>query len=285
MGWHDTNYDPRVDGYARDYGYTPDPSEFAEEEFERRRKQDYPRGYGPPYDGEGDLDPDLENLEETEDPERFLHPDDFTHSPSAEPFDTPIYHPRTPGADYPEDTDPAEWEDREEERAHEEHRGHFGGILTQRDQWPDRYAANNVCPECGGSKGYCICPHGAPAGHGAQDIINNELARDHHQRMRDDEKWNDHLAAYPRDPRHEAYGNGLDPDKEEWLYNRDPWLGTTVPEPLHQDKPGAVSIRPPDEAKPGDAIILHPEVTGLEYPVVARWNDDHSSWDILKPLA
>ena len=148
MGWHDTEYDPRVDGYASDYGYRPSASDFAEEDFEDWRKQNFPRGYGPPWDGENDPDdPDLESLEETDDPERFLHPDDFEHAPEAEPWDTPIYHVRTPGADYPDETDPAEWEDREEERAHENLRGHFGstpigGILTQADQWPDRVAAN-----------------------------------------------------------------------------------------------------------------------------------------------
>lgn len=142
MGWHYPEYDPRVDGIGHE-DYRPDPSEFAEEEFERKRKRDYPRGYGPPDNDENGPDPDMESLEESDDPERFLHPDDFTSSPSAEPWDTPIYHVRTPGADYPDETDPAEWEDREEERAHENLRGHFGstpigGILTQAEQWPDR---------------------------------------------------------------------------------------------------------------------------------------------------
>lgn len=146
MGWHYPEYDPRVDGIGHE-DYRPDPSEFAEEEFERKRKRDYPRGYGPPDNDENGPDPDLESLEESDDPERFLHPGDFTSSPSAEPWDTPIYHVRTPGADYPDETDPAEWEDREEERAHENLRGHFGstpigGILTQAEQWPDRVAAN-----------------------------------------------------------------------------------------------------------------------------------------------
>ena len=94
MGWHYPEYDPRVDGIGHE-DYRPDPSEFAEEEFERKRKRDYPRGYGPPDTDENGPDPDLESLEESDDPERFLHPDDFTYSPSAEPWDTPIYHVRT----------------------------------------------------------------------------------------------------------------------------------------------------------------------------------------------
>ena len=290
MGWHDTEYDPRVDGYASDYGYRPSASDFAEEDFEDWRKQNFPRGYGPPWDGENDPDdPDLESLEETDDPERFLHPDDFEHSPSAEPWDTPIYHLRTPGADYPDETDPAEWEDREEERAHENLRGHYGstptgGILTQREQWPDRVAANDVCPECGGSKGYCICPHGAKPGHGAQDIINRDIVNDHFQRVHDDAKWDDRTEGFPRNPEREQRGNGLDMENYEFFHNHDPQLGTTVPEHKYGEPPGAVGIRPPEEAQPGDAVVLHPETTGLEYPVIARWNDDHSSWDVLKPL-
>jgi len=77
MGWHYPEYDPRVDGIGHE-DYRPDPSEFAEEEFERKRKRDYPRGYGPPDTDENGPDPDLESLEESDDPERFLHPDDFT---------------------------------------------------------------------------------------------------------------------------------------------------------------------------------------------------------------
>lgn len=149
MGWHDTEYDPRVDGYARDYGYRPSASDFAEEDFEDWRKQNFPRGYGPPWDGENDPDdPDLESLEESDDPERFLHPDDFTSSPSAEPWDTPIYHVRTPGADYPDETDPAEWEDREEERAHENLRGHFGA----KADWEVQVIRKNEATDRNGDK-------------------------------------------------------------------------------------------------------------------------------------
>ena len=290
MGWHDTEYDPRVDGYASDYGYRPSASDFAEEDFEDWRKQNFPRGYGPPWDGENDPDdPDLESLEETDDPERFLHPGDFESSPSAEPWDTPIYHLRTPGADYPDETDPAEWEDREEERAHENLRGHFGstpigGILRQGEQWPDRVAANDVCPECGGSKGYCICPHGAKPGHGAQDIINRDIVNDHFQRVHDDAKWDERTANFPRDPEHEKWGNGLDPDNYEFLHNKTPELGTTVPDSIGGDLPGTVNIRSRDETGPTDAFVMPAEESGLGYDAIVRHAPDGKGFDVLKPL-
>lgn len=75
-GWHTPDYDPRVDGYGGGY-YGPsaaDMADFAEEDAERRRKETYPRGQGAPwdYDKYGDPDPDLESLENTADPERFI---------------------------------------------------------------------------------------------------------------------------------------------------------------------------------------------------------------------
>lgn len=74
-GWHTPDYDPRVDGYGQEdpTRIVPDASDFAEEDAERARKRDYPRGYGPAWDEDSNYpDPDLENLEETADPDRFL---------------------------------------------------------------------------------------------------------------------------------------------------------------------------------------------------------------------
>ena len=84
--------------------------------------------------------------------------------------------------------------------------------------------------------------------------------------------------SYPPGDNHNALGDA------EYFYNRDPELGVTVPRMVDGNPQGAVSIEPPDEAKPGDAMVIHPEVSGLEYPVIARWNDEHSSWDVLKTL-
>lgn len=73
-GWHTPDYDPRVDGYADDYGDRPSAADFAEEDAENERRRNYPRGQGAPwdYDTYGDPDPDLESLENTADPERFI---------------------------------------------------------------------------------------------------------------------------------------------------------------------------------------------------------------------
>ena len=155
MGWHTPEYDPRVDGMADYDSDRPSASDLAEEAWENSRKRNYPRGYGPPLEGEDEpsyMDPEGASLE-TIDPDRYLQEEDIPHAPQAESFGAPIHHLRTPGADYPDETDPAEWEDREEEYAHENLRGHFGkqaplgGILTQANQWPDRVAANRPVEE------------------------------------------------------------------------------------------------------------------------------------------
>ena len=288
MGWHYPEYDPRVDGIGHE-DYRPDPSEFAEEEFERKRKRDYPRGYGPPDNDENGPDPDMESLEESDDPERFLHPDDFTSSPSAEPWDTPIYHVRTPGADYPDETDPAEWEDREEERAHENLRGHFGstpigGILTQAEQWPDRYAANRLAadhPDCESegfhhfyTNGVCEdCGKEQPNWDGATDAKspNEHFFQKHH-------------GAFPRNPEREQRGNGLDMENYEFLHNKTPELGTTVPDSIGGDLPGTVNIRSRDEAGPTDAFVMPAEESGLGYDAIVRHAPDGKGFDVLKPL-
>ena len=75
-GWHTPDYDPRVDGYGGGH-YGPsaaDMADFAEEDAENERRRNYPRGQGAPwdYDKYGDPDPDLESLENTADPERFI---------------------------------------------------------------------------------------------------------------------------------------------------------------------------------------------------------------------
>lgn len=62
----------------------------------------------------------------------------------------------------------------------------------------------------------------------------------------------------------------------EFLQNRDPNVGTTVPEFHGGDPKGSVN----------DARIMHPEETGLEYPVLARPNSAHGpkAFDVIKPL-
>ena len=74
-GWHypeydRTDYDPSADFYDD----RPSRADFAEEEAELARKRNYPRGQGPAwnYSEDGDPDPDLESLENTADPERFI---------------------------------------------------------------------------------------------------------------------------------------------------------------------------------------------------------------------
>ncbi len=328
MGWHNTDYDPRVDGMADDYGDDrPSASDLAEEAWENSRKRNYPRGYGPPLEGEDDpayMDPNGASLEGI-DPDRYLQEEDIPHAPQAESFGAPIYHLRTPGADYPDETDPAEWEDREEEYAHENLRGHFGaterydpktpsdfpshsawldylygplqpgevgvevdrhlpdqkegkrtpagGILTQADQWPDRVAANRTAaePDCE-SEGFDHYYRGGVCEDCGKEEPDWDGATDAHPIKK-------HHGAKERDP-----GNGLDMVNYEFFHNHDPQLGTTVPEHKYGEPEGAVGIRPPEEAQPGDAVVLHPDVTGLEYPAVCRWNDEHGSWDVLKPL-
>lgn len=85
-GWHTPDYDPRVDGYASDYGDRPSRADFAEEDAENERRRNYPRGQGAPwdYDKYGDPDPDLESLENTADPQRFIS---GNRQASRHPFD------------------------------------------------------------------------------------------------------------------------------------------------------------------------------------------------------
>ena len=85
----------------------PNPSDFAEEDFERHRKQHYPRGYGPPDNSPDGPDPEMEMYDE-HDPSRYVDSTYEDHS----------YQ------------DPDDWH----------HDQKSGGILTQRDQWPDRVA-------------------------------------------------------------------------------------------------------------------------------------------------
>lgn len=87
-GWHTPDYDPRVDGYGGGH-YGPsaaDMADFAEEDAENERRRNYPRGQGAPwdYDKYGDPDPDLESLENTADPERFIS---GNRQASRRPFD------------------------------------------------------------------------------------------------------------------------------------------------------------------------------------------------------
>lgn len=46
----------------------------------------------------------------------------------------------------------------------------------------------------------------------------------------------------------------------------------------NKDKP-----KPPPIQR-DDIRLIQPEESGLEYPVVGQWNEEHGSWDVLKPL-
>ena len=70
----------------------------------------------------------------------------------------------------------------------------------------------------------------------------------------------------------------------EHLYNRDPARGHTVPQMVGGDAPGTVSVAPPGHAGPDDARIMHPEETGLEYPVLARPSAHGHGFDVIQPL-
>lgn len=70
-------------------GEPPSSAPFpSEEEFERVRQRDYPRGYGPPLQGEDDphyMDPEGASLDDS-DPERFLSDPGFSEGrPSVAP--------------------------------------------------------------------------------------------------------------------------------------------------------------------------------------------------------
>lgn len=121
MGWHDTNYDPRVDGYSEPEGHSSaDWVDAQQEDWDRERRQNYPRGEGPPYRGENGPeydDPEGLSLDQ-HDPSRFLSDPGF----SEPEFDS---HP---------DPDHGR-EDR------------LGSILTQSQQWPERTAALYVAQE------------------------------------------------------------------------------------------------------------------------------------------
>lgn len=115
MGWHDTRYDPRVDGYASEddpgAGYvTPDPIDQWHDE-----KKKYPRGEAPPWEGE-------------DAPSDSGWGDIYTDEDD-EPQDTP-----DPGF------------------SEEEHR--VGAILPQSQQYALRFASGcacgGSCASCGG---------------------------------------------------------------------------------------------------------------------------------------
>lgn len=63
---------------------------------------------------------------------------------------------------------------------------------------------------------------------------------------------------------------------DDYLYNRDSELGTTVPHSVGGDDPHAVT----------DARVMHPEETGLEYDVLAHPAKGHGdkAFDVIKPL-
>lgn len=86
-------------------------------------------------------------------------------------------------------------------------------------------------------------------------------------------------------------GNALDHEYAEHFVNRDPELGTTAPRNVAGDPEGAVSIERHKPLKPqpsmfgaGEATVLHPEETGLEYSVIARPNPKGDGWDVLQVL-
>ncbi len=76
-----------------------------------------------------------------------------------------------------------------------------------------------------------------------------------------------------QDSGHSGGGN-LEPG--EYMWNRDPAMGTTVPEMAGGDPANAVT----------DARVMHPEETGLEYDVLARPAKGHGdkAFDVIKPL-
>lgn len=113
MGWHDTNYDPRVDGYGMEDA-RPSASDFAEEDWDRERRQKYPRGYGPPYSSENGPeydDPNGYSLDQNDPAEKISDPGFSEHEVD-------------------------DWPDPDHGREDK-----VGGILTQAQQWPHRVAA------------------------------------------------------------------------------------------------------------------------------------------------
>lgn len=121
MGLHDTNPDPRVDGYGHDPSgvSSADWVDSRHEDLERDRKRNYPRGQGPAYSGEDGPehdDPNGFSLDQ-HDPDRFLSDPGFSEAPAPHP-----------------DPDHGR-EDR------------LGSILTQGQQWPERYAALVIAQE------------------------------------------------------------------------------------------------------------------------------------------
>lgn len=259
--YHDGTGSPAWGPASGDYDDSDRPSaqELAEEDWDRERRQRYPRGYGPPYQGEDSpsdtgadglyTDEEAPSLTELHNPgfieeEVDDHPDpDIGHEDKGHPhpFGTPVY---SPGGGY-DDYDPHSSENLPEDlvapgddlhgnpvASHAERPEHrSGGILTQADQWPDRYAANKA----------------------------------------------------PKDPYRDAnpyqeFGHtavdNLEPG--EFLRNRDPNMGSTYPEVVGGDPEGAVT----------DARVMLPEETGLEYPVLARPAQGHGdkAYDILKSL-
>lgn len=85
------------------------------------------------------------------------------------------------------------------------------------------------------------------------------------------------VAFTPEQPYHDYGHSGagnLEPG--EYMYNRDPEMGTTVPQ-MHGGDPAAAVT---------DARLMHPEETGLEYDVLARPAAGHGekAFDVVKPL-
>jgi hypothetical protein len=70
---------------------------------------------------------------------------------------------------------------------------------------------------------------------------------------------------------HSGTGN-LEPG--QYVHNRDPEMGTTVPHMVGGDPAEAVT----------DARVMHPHETGLEYPVLARPSGHGNGFDVIKPL-
>ena len=159
-----------------------------------------------------------------------------------------------------------------------------GGILRQSEQWPDRYAANRLAadhPDCESegfhhfyTNGVCEdCGKEQPNWDGATDAKspNEHFFQKHH-------------GAFPRNPEREQRGNGLDMENYEFLHNKTPELGTTVPDSIGGDLPGTVNIRSRDEAGPTDAFVMPAEESGLGYDAIVRHAPDGKGFDVLKPL-
>ena len=42
--------------------------------------------------------------------------------------------------------------------------------------------------------------------------------------------------------------------------------------------------KPAPPVRRDDIKLIQPQDSGLDYPVVAQWNEEHGSWDVLRQL-